>query len=122
MAPSITSPYPVLNDTNYSVWVTQFSSELILLDLFDGVIAVDIEKEDMTDEEHKDAIEKAMAARDKKLMRKAKALMVTRVESGQLTHLNSPDPAVCWDRLASVPRHRGFSTIMMKRRIIRSAR
>lgn len=94
--------YPVLNNINYSIWVAQAQSELILLDLYDRVITVDVEKEeDMTDEEYKYTFKKVLAAQDQKLMRKTRDLLVTRVKAGQITHLNSPDPSIYWDRVTS---------------------
>ena len=67
-------------------------------------------------------VEEAQAKRTKAQMRKAKALLVSHVEPSQFPHLDSNDPAICWQNFLRVHLAKGLSTIMVTRRAHRNAK
>ena len=120
MAPS--PSYPPLGEKNYSDWAKQVSAELTMLDLFWDVVIPDVETAGKSEGEIKSLVEEAQAKRTKAQMRKAKALLVSRVEPSQFPHLDSDDPAICWQNLLRVHLAKGLSTIMVTRHAHRNAR
>ncbi|OBZ67206.1 hypothetical protein A0H81_13005 [Grifola frondosa] len=113
--PSRTS-FPLLVEGNYAEWAIQMEAELIRKKLWDVVVMEVDTPEGLSVSETADWWQKLLDKRAKSRMAEARAEMVRRVSGGQLVHLVSRDPAICWKTLAEVHRTHGFATRLALRR------
>ena len=112
---SLLPAFPQLNDTNYSEWSMRMESELIRKGLSE-VVFEDVERVNKTAEQVAKAVGEWKVSRDKKKMNEARAEMVARASTGQLSHMRDRDPLVVWETLSKVHKARGLATRLALRR------